>query len=110
VTLNNPVAVTDGDYWANSGSEYASTTSGLQSLQVDLEAKYRVDKIKVWHYANNGRTYHNTKSGRPISALPETKSHGKVHGSTQTTNDNTCSAALALTCQHPAAGKNKALA
>jgi hypothetical protein len=36
VTLNNPAAVTDGDYWANSGSEYASTTSGLHYVQFDL--------------------------------------------------------------------------
>jgi hypothetical protein len=62
VTLTNAGAATDGDTWANSSSEYASTASGLHYLQVDLGAKYRVDKIKVWHYANDGRTYHNTKT------------------------------------------------
>jgi hypothetical protein len=36
VTLKNPQAATDGDTWANSGSEYASTTSGLHYVQVDL--------------------------------------------------------------------------
>jgi RHS repeat-associated protein len=62
VTLTNSEAATDGDTWANSSSEYASTASGLHYLQIDLGAKYRVDKIKVWHYANDGRTYHNTKT------------------------------------------------
>jgi RHS repeat-associated protein len=62
MSLTSPGAATDGDYWANSSSEYAAAASGLHYLQIDLGAKYRVDKIKVWHYANDGRTYHNTKT------------------------------------------------
>jgi RHS repeat-associated protein len=62
VTLNNPLVVTDGDYWANSSSEYASTASGLHYLQVDLGAVFTLDRVRVWHYANDGRTYHNTKT------------------------------------------------
>jgi hypothetical protein len=62
VTLNNPVAVTDGDYWSNSSSEYASTASGLHYVQVDLGTVFTLDRIRVWHYANDGRTYQDTKT------------------------------------------------
>jgi len=31
-------------------------------VQLDLGAVYTVDKVKVWHYAADGRTYHNTKT------------------------------------------------
>jgi hypothetical protein len=56
VTLNNPVAVTDGDYWANSSSEYASTASGLHYVQVDLGAVFTLDRVRVWHYAAPAKT------------------------------------------------------
>ena len=65
VTLNNADVATNGDTWANSGTgsdrEFASATSGLHYAQVDLGAAYPVDKVIVWHYAADGRTYHGTK-------------------------------------------------
>jgi len=66
-TLNWPSVVTNEDIWADSGSgssgEFAYTSqTGLQYVQLDLGAVYSVDKIKVWHYAADGRTYHKTKT------------------------------------------------
>jgi RHS repeat-associated protein len=56
----------DGDTWADSGSgtsgEFAYTGSGLHYVQLDLGAAYSVDKVKVFHYAADGRTYHQTKT------------------------------------------------
>jgi RHS repeat-associated protein len=56
----------DGDNWADSGvgtsGEYAYTASGLHYVQLDLGAAYNVDKVKVFHYAADGRTYHQTKT------------------------------------------------
>jgi RHS repeat-associated protein len=66
VTLYHPDVAVNGDIWANSGSgsdrEFAYTSGGLHYLQVDLGAVYSVDKVKVWHYATDGRTYYNTKT------------------------------------------------
>jgi len=31
-------------------------------VQIDLGGVYNVDKVVVWHYAADGRTYHNTKT------------------------------------------------
>ena len=66
-TLTWPGVVTNDDTWANSGSnssgEFAHTYPyGLQYVQLDLGAAYSVDQVKVWHYAGDGRTYHNTKT------------------------------------------------
>jgi YD repeat-containing protein len=66
-TLNWPGVVANEDTWANSGSgssgEFAYTSqTGLQYVQIDLGAVYTVDRVKVWHYAGDGRTYHNTKT------------------------------------------------
>jgi len=66
-TLSWPGAVTNEDLWADSSvyssGEYAYTSpTGLAYVQVDLGAVYSVDKVKVWHYAADGRTYHATKT------------------------------------------------
>ncbi len=66
-TLIWPGVVTNEDTWADSGSsssgEFSYTSqTGLQYVQVDLGAAYTVDQVKVWHYAGDGRTYHNTKT------------------------------------------------
>jgi len=66
-TLNWPGVVTNEDTWADSGAsssgEFAYTSqTGLQYVQIDLGAVYTADKVKVWHYAGDGRTYHNTKT------------------------------------------------
>jgi len=64
-TLNRPGVITNGDTWADVGGsdEYANTSqTGLHYVQLDLGALYTVDKVKVWHYAADGRTYHATKT------------------------------------------------
>lgn len=43
-------------------SPYYSQSSGLKWVQVDLGQKYLLDKLKIWHYYSDGRTYHNTKT------------------------------------------------
>jgi RHS repeat-associated protein len=64
-TIYYPETVTDGDTWADTGygsnMDFAYTSSGLHYVLIDLGAVYTVDKIKVWHYAADGRTYHNTR-------------------------------------------------
>ncbi len=65
--LSQPLAVTNGDLWADNGSttsgEFTSASpSGLRYVQIDLGGVYNVDKVVVWHYALDGRTYHNTKT------------------------------------------------
>jgi RHS repeat-associated protein len=65
--LNWPDVVTNGDTWADSGSgssgEFAYTAqTGLQYVQLDLGAVYSVDKVRVWHYAADGRIYNATKT------------------------------------------------
>ena len=36
--------------------------SRLHYVQLDLGAVYSVNKVNVWHYSCDGRTYHNTKT------------------------------------------------
>jgi len=63
VTIVRPQVVTDNDSWAESSTQYATTsTNGLHYVKIDLGAAYPVNKINVWHYANDGRTYHSTKT------------------------------------------------
>ena len=66
-TLNWPGVVTSSDTWADSSQgssgEFAYTSeTGLHHVQLDLGATYTVDRVKVWHYADDGRTYHDTKT------------------------------------------------
>jgi RHS repeat-associated protein len=66
-TLRWPYVVTNGDTWADSGmgesGEFAYTDeTGLRYVQIDLGGVYTVDTIKVWHWANDGRTDHQTKT------------------------------------------------
>jgi RHS repeat-associated protein len=66
-TLYFPSAATNGDTWAESGMGSSGeftyiSEAGLHYLQIDLGASYAVDKINVWHYDSDGRTYHNTKT------------------------------------------------
>ena len=67
VTLSWPGVVTNEDAWADSGSgssgEFAYTSpTGLHWVKIDLGATYTVDRLKVWHYAADGRTYHHVKA------------------------------------------------
>ena len=59
-----PGVVTDGDTWADCAGcgQHASIPSGLHYVQLDLGQTYWVDKVKVWHYALDGRTYNATKT------------------------------------------------
>jgi len=42
---------------------YTYTSSGSPTyMQIDLGAVYELDKINVWHYYADGRTYYNTKT------------------------------------------------
>ena len=34
----------------------------MQYVQIDLGATFPVNKVIVWHYNGDGRTYHNTKT------------------------------------------------
>ena len=51
----NASAVTDGN---KSVDNYIGVTQDLQWLQVDLGQSYSINKINVWHYFGDGRTYH----------------------------------------------------
>ena len=62
VTINNAQVITDNDPWADDSSQYATATSGLHYVKIDLGAVYSVNKVNIWHYANDGRTYHSTKT------------------------------------------------
>jgi NedA-like, galactose-binding domain len=65
-TLTWPGVVTNEDTWADSGSgssgEFAYTTpNGLHYVKLDLGTTHTVDKLKIWHYATDGRRYHHVK-------------------------------------------------
>ena len=57
--VSSPGRITDGSL----ATGFAQTGgTGLSYVQLDLGAVYTVDKVKVWHYYSDGRTYHNTKT------------------------------------------------
>lgn len=60
-TNANPGTLTDG---VVSDNNYLTTTvSGLQYIQLDLGGVYQnIENIIVWHYYEDGRTYHNNKT------------------------------------------------
>ena len=65
--MTHPDVVANGDTQADSGSgssrEFAySNTGGLRYVQIDLGAQFPVNKLIVWHYNGDGRTYHNTRT------------------------------------------------
>jgi RHS repeat-associated protein len=66
--LSQAEMLTNGDRWADDGMgntrQYTYTNTGgeLHSVQVDLGTAFPVDKVVVWHYAGDGRTYHATKT------------------------------------------------
>ena len=49
--------ITDGDKEAADGS-YVELAPFLQSVTVDLEAKYEIYAILVWHYHKQARAYY----------------------------------------------------
>lgn len=59
VTASNPITgspgwVTDGD---KSGNTYIGVTDHLQWIQIDLGQSHSVNRVNVWHYFADGRTY-----------------------------------------------------
>lgn len=54
--LINPGRVTDGDKVGENVCDVGST--GAQWIQIDLGASYDVDKVNLWHYFGDARTYH----------------------------------------------------
>jgi len=49
--------ITDGDITTTNYAE--SSTTGSQCIIVDLEDKYDLDEVAVWHYYGDGRSYNN---------------------------------------------------
>ena len=66
VSLVWPMAITDGKVSPISGlstvGDFAYTVSGLRYVQIDLGAIYAVDKVRVYHFYNNGRAYYGTRT------------------------------------------------
>ncbi|MBC8060048.1 MAG: glycoside hydrolase family 16 protein [Clostridiaceae bacterium] len=55
-TISGNVAyVTDG---AKDSNNYIGATQNLQWIQLDLGQSYSINKINLWHYFLDGRTYH----------------------------------------------------
>jgi hypothetical protein len=51
--LDNALLMTDGDL-----NTFAGPGELLQWVQIDFGQSYNVDKVKLWHYFLDGRTYH----------------------------------------------------
>ncbi|MDQ0087845.1 hypothetical protein J2T12_001251 [Paenibacillus anaericanus] len=53
--MGNSAFVTDGD---KSGNNYIGVTENLQWIQIDLRQNYSINKVNLWHYFADSRTYH----------------------------------------------------
>lgn len=88
--FGNPnTIVTDGNKYS---STYVTVYGSPSSIKIDLKGTYTIDKIKVWHYWADGRTYHNTKTevsedglnwttifDSAVSGEYKETEHGKIH-------------------------------
>lgn len=54
---NSAALATDGNS-SNSENYVGLNNQGLQWTQIDLGQSYNLNKLKVWHYFNGGRKYH----------------------------------------------------
>jgi ABC-type lipoprotein export system ATPase subunit/ABC-type antimicrobial peptide transport system permease subunit len=52
------LTITNGN---TNSDNYASFYSGNVYVEIDLGQIYNIENIKVWHYYNGNRTFHNTK-------------------------------------------------
>ena len=68
VVGGNPLSViTDGDTNTNN---FAEVTNGvLAYVEIDLEDIFIVDKITVWHYYADGRTYNDTRTQVSVDGI-----------------------------------------
>jgi hypothetical protein len=55
LSLADAQKITDGD---KSSDKFAGAGDGLQWIMIDLGQSYDIDTVKVWHYFDDGRTYH----------------------------------------------------
>jgi hypothetical protein len=53
-TLSNPARVTDGD---KNTANYAGIDLGPRWIQIDLGQSYSLNRVRLWHYFGDGRTY-----------------------------------------------------
>ena len=59
-TIINSSVITD---WDTNSANYSSGVSWtLQYVEIDLWAEYSLDKIQVWHYYDDWRTYYKTRT------------------------------------------------
>ncbi|NEW04977.1 hypothetical protein GK047_02955 [Paenibacillus sp. SYP-B3998] len=54
-TLTNKALATDGV--SNDSNSFAEAASGLKYIQIDFGASYSINKVNLWHYFSDGRTY-----------------------------------------------------
>lgn len=73
IALNKTVSGGSSDKRVTNGNTdsatYVSTAAGLQHLIVDLGSVQEIQKIKVWHYYADGRTYYATKTECSIDGV-----------------------------------------
>ncbi|MFD0710531.1 discoidin domain-containing protein [Paenibacillus sp. GCM10027626] len=53
--INGASYTTDGD---TSTTHYTSVATGVTWIQIDFGASYDIDKVNLWHYYGDGRTFH----------------------------------------------------
>lgn len=73
IALNKTVSGASSDKRVTNGNtdstSYVGTATGLQHLIVDLGSVQEIQKIKVWHYYADGRTYYATKTECSIDGV-----------------------------------------
>jgi len=55
--IGEAALITDGDKEASEGS-YVELGPGLQYAQIDLDGRYAIHAVVVWHYHGSARVYH----------------------------------------------------
>jgi len=53
--MNSPAYTTDGN---TSTGNYTSVATGVTWIQIDFGASYDINKVNLWHYYGDGRTFH----------------------------------------------------
>jgi hypothetical protein len=55
VAITNPAFITNGD---KNTANYAGLDVGRQWVQLDLGQSYGLNRVRLWHYFGDGRSYH----------------------------------------------------